>query len=104
MIKKGDFVISDIDDMRMVKEFGSIGSLVMETLLFCCDENKSVVMSKREISDILGVSERTVFNVIQDLISKGAIRKDLVVRDGSSCSKFTILDERFELIRIEDED
>ena len=49
MIKKGDFVISDIDDMRMVKEFGSIGSLVMETLLFCCDENKSVVMSKREI-------------------------------------------------------
>ena len=97
MIKKGDFVISDIDDMRMVKEFGSIGSLVMETLLFCCDENKSVVMSKREISDILGVSERTVFNVIQDLISKGAIRKDLVVRHGSSCSKFTILDDRFEV-------
>lgn len=97
MIKKGDFVISDIDDMRMVKEFGSIGSLVMETLLFCCDENKSVVMSKREISDILGVSERTVFNVIQDLISKGAIRKDLVVRGGSSCSKFTILDDRFEV-------
>ena len=86
----------------MIKEIGSKGFVIIEVIAAYadCDTRQSIV-SIETIANKTGMSYTTATRVINSLVERGYITKQIIPTKIGLRPLFKILDERFELIREE---
>ena len=89
----------------MIKEIGAKGFVIIEVIAAYADfDTKEAIVSIETIANKTGMGYTTATRVINGLVERGYITKQIIPTRMGLRPLFKILDERFELIRIEDED
>ena len=89
----------------MIKEIGAKGFVIIEVIAAYADfDTRQAIVSIETIANKTGMSYTTATRVINNLVERGYITKQIIPTRVGLRPLFKILDERFELIRIEDED
>ena len=88
----------------MIKEIGSKGFVIIEVIASYADfDTRQSIVSIETIANKTGMSYTTATRVINDLVERGYITKQIIPTKIGLRPLFKILDERFELIREEQE-
>ena len=86
----------------MIKEIGSKGFVIIEVIAAYADfDTRQSIVSIETIANKTGMSYTTATRVINDLVERGYITKQIIPTKIGLRPLFKILDERFELIREE---
>lgn len=86
----------------MIKEIGSKGFVIIEVIAAYSDfTTRQSIVSIETIANKTGMSYTTATRVINDLVERGYITKQIIPTKIGLRPLFKILDERFELIREE---
>ena len=89
----------------MIKEIGSKGFVIIEVIAAYADFNtRQSIVSIETIANKTGMSYTTATRVINSLVERGYITKQIIPTKIGLRPLFKILDERFELIRLEEEE
>ena len=89
----------------MIKEIGSKGFVIIEVIAAYADFNtRESIVSIETIANKTGMSYTTATRVINSLVERGYITKQIIPTKIGLRPLFKILDERFELIRLEEEE
>ena len=84
----------------MIKEIGSKGFVIIEVIAAYADFNtRQSIISIETIANKTGMSYTTATRVINSLVERGYITKQIIPTKIGLRPLFKILDERFELIR-----
>lgn len=88
----------------MIKEIGSKGFVIIEVIASYADfDTRQSIVSIETIANKTGMSYTTATRVINSLVERGYITKQIIPTKIGLRPLFKILDERFELIREEQE-
>ena len=88
----------------MIKEIGSKGFVIMEVIAAYADfDTRQSIVSIETLANKTGMSYTTATRVINSLVERGYITKQIIPTKIGLRPLFKILDERFELIREEQE-
>ena len=88
----------------MIKEIGSKGFVIIEVIAAYADfDTRQSIVSIETIANKTGMSYTTATRVINSLVERGYITKQIIPTKIGLRPLFKILDERFELIREEQE-
>ena len=88
----------------MIKEIGSKGFVIIEVIAAYADfDTRQSIVSIETIANKTGMSYTTATRVINSLAERGYITKQIIPTKIGLRPLFKILDERFELIREEQE-
>ena len=88
----------------MIKEIGSKGFVIIEVIAAYADfTTRQSIVSIETIANKTGMSYTTATRVINSLVERGYITKQIIPTKIGLRPLFKILDERFELIREEQE-
>ena len=88
----------------MIKEIGSKGFVIIEVIAAYADfDTRQSIVSIETIANKTGMSYTTATRVINNLVERGYITKQIIPTKIGLRPLFKILDERFELIREEQE-
>lgn len=86
----------------MIKEIGSKGFVIIEVIAAYADfDTRQSIVSIETIANKTGMSYTTATRVINNLVERGYITKQIIPTKIGLRPLFKILDERFELIREE---
>ena len=86
----------------MIKEIGSKGFVIIEVIAAYADsDTRQSIVSIETIANKTGMSYTTATRVINSLVERGYITKQIIPTKIGLRPLFKILDERFELIREE---
>ena len=89
----------------MIKEIGSKGFVIMEVIAAYADfDTRQSIVSIETLANKTGMSYTTATRVINSLVERGYITKQIIPTKIGLRPLFKILDERFELIRLEEEE
>ena len=89
----------------IIREIGAKGFVIIEVIAAYADfDTRQAIVSIETIANKTGMSYTTATRVINNLVERGYITKQIIPTRVGLRPLFKILDERFELIRIEDED
>ena len=95
-------VSNDNIQKGMIKEIGSKGFVIIEVIAAYADcGTRQPIVSIETIANKTGMSYTTATRVINDLVERGYITKQIIPTKIGLRPLFKILDERFELIREE---
>ena len=84
----------------MIKEIGSKGFVIIEVIAAYADfDTRQSIVSIETIANKTGMSYTTATRVINSLVERGYITKQIIPTKIGLRPLFKILDERFELIR-----
>ena len=88
----------------MIKEIGAKGFVIIEVIAAYADfDTSQSIVSIETIANKTGMSYTTATKVINSLVERGYITKQIIPTKIGLRPLFKILDERFELIREEQE-
>lgn len=88
----------------MIKEIGSKGFVIIEVIAAYADfDTRQSIVSIETIANKTGMSYTTATRVINSLVERGYITKQIIPTKIGLRPLFKILDERFELIREEEQ-
>lgn len=88
----------------IIKEIGSKGFVIIEVIAAYADfDTRESIVSIETIANKTGMSYTTATRVINSLVERGYITKQIIPTKIGLRPLFKILDERFELIREEQE-
>ena len=88
----------------MIKEIGSKGFVIIEVIAAYADfDTRQSIVSIETIANKTGMSYTTATRVINSIVERGYITKQIIPTKIGLRPLFKILDERFELIREEQE-
>lgn len=89
----------------IIKEIGAKGFVIMEGIAAYCDfDTRQAIVSIERLAYITGMSYSTATREINSLVERGYITKQIIPTRMGLRPMFKLLDERFELLRIEDEE
>ena len=89
----------------MIKEIGSKGFVIIEVIAAYADfDTRQSIVSIETIANKTGMSYTTATRVINSLVERGYITKQIIPTKIGLRPLFKILDERFELIREEEQE
>ena len=89
----------------MIKEIGSKGFVIMEVIAAYADfDTRQSIVSIETLANKTGMSYTTATRVINSLVERGYITKQIIPTKIGLRPLFKILDDRFELIRLEEEE
>ena len=89
----------------IIREIGAKGFVIIEVIAAYADfDTRQAIVSIETIANKTGMSYTTATRVINNLVERGYITKQIIPTRVGLRPLFKILDDRFELIRIEDED
>ena len=89
----------------MIKEIGSKGFVIIEVIAAYADfDTRQSIVSIETIANKTGMSYTTATRVINSLVERGYITKQIIPTKIGLRPLFKILDDRFELIRLEEEE
>ena len=89
----------------MIKEIGSKGFVIIEVIAAYADfDTRQSIVSIETIANKTGMSYTTATRVINSLVERGYITKQIIPTKIGLRPLFKLLDERFELIRLEEEE
>ena len=89
----------------IIREIGAKGFVIIEVIAAYADfDTRQAIVSIETIANKTGMSYTTATRVINGLVERGYITKQIIPTRVGLRPLFKILDDRFELIRIEDED
>ena len=88
----------------IVKEIGAKGFVIIEVIAAYADfDTRQAIVSIETIANKTGMGYTTATRVINGLVERGYITKQIIPTRMGLRPIFKILDDRFELIRLEDE-
>ena len=88
----------------IIKEIGSKGFVIIEVIAAYADfDTRESIVSIETIANKTGMSYTTATRVINSLVERGYITKQIIPTKIGLRPLFKILDERFELITLEEE-
>ena len=89
----------------MIKEIGAKGFVIIEVIAAYADfDTREAIVSIETIANKTGIGYTTATRIINGLVERGYITKQIIPTRMGLRPLFKILDDRFELIRLEDED
>lgn len=88
----------------IIKEIGAKGFVIMEGIAAYSDfDTRQAIVSIERLAYITGMGYSTATRTINDLVERGYITKQIIPTRMGLRPMFKLLDERFELIRLEEE-
>lgn len=102
-----EFIGVDVEELHkgIIREIGAKGFCIIECIAAYSNfDTREAIVSIETIASKLGISYTTAFREINSLVERGYITKQIIPTKVGLRPSFKILDERFQLLRIEDEE